>query len=336
MFQRNLEKVVNRKNLTHEEMMESIGAIMNDEINESQKAGFLTALTIKGETTHELYGAAKKMRDQATSIVGLEDTLDTCGTGGDGKHTFNISTVAAIIASAAGVKIVKHGNRSVSSKCGSADVLEALGVNLRLNKSQVKEAIVATNFGFLFAPDFHPAMKNVMNTRKSLGFRTIFNLLGPLTNPTATEHQIIGVYDEQLTVKFAEVLKKLGVKRALVVHGSGLDEISLSGQTTISELDHGEIKNYTIHPNDFGLSTAPIEAIVGGGIEQNKQIFLDILANKPSPKRDIARLNAGAAIYINGKAKSIAEGIKQATDVLEDNKAQEKLNEYIEFSRRYL
>ncbi|MGM0379939.1 MAG: anthranilate phosphoribosyltransferase [Bacillota bacterium] len=335
MFHNNLKKVVEKNDLSVNEMTYSMDCLMENKVDDFKKSSFLTAMTMKGTSQKELYAAAKVMREKTKDILSFENGLDTCGTGGDGKNTFNISTISAIITACADVNIVKHGNRSVSSKCGSADVLEALGANIDLKPKQVESCIKKIGFGFLFAPNFHPAMKNVMSTRKSLGFKTFFNQLGPLTNPAKADYQVIGVYDEKLVEKFANVLSLLGVKRALVVHGSGLDEISISGETKVSEVKNGKVKSYKIHPEIFGLKTYAEDSIIGGDVDKNKQIILDILNGKKGGPRDIVLLNSGAAIYLSGKANSIKEGVKIAREIIDSKKALNLLNRYVEYTRSF-
>lgn len=335
MFHNSLEKVMNKKNLREEEMIDVMEHIMENKVSDISKASFLTALRIKGETVTEIRGAAKVMRNKVRQVDLSEyNTLDTCGTGGDGLSTYNISTAAGIICAANDVMVVKHGNRSVSSKSGSADVLEALGMNINLDKAHVKASAEEENFGFFFAPNFHSAMKNVMHTRKSLGFRTIFNILGPLTNPAFAKTQLVGVFDPDLTETLAEVLMGLGVKGALVVHGmDGLDEITIDGQTKITELKNGKIKTYFINPEMFGLNSETNQSLIGGDGNRNSTIIKNIFSGKKGPIRDVLLLNAGAALYINDRVDSIAAGVTLAADTIDSGKAINKLNRIIERSR---
>ena len=335
LFEKTLfEKIINKDNLTEEEMINFMRDVMNGNISDIQLAGVLTALRAKGECLDEIVGGAKVMREMAKKVY-LDDlfTLDTCGTGGDGAHTFNISTLTSIICAAAGISVVKHGNRSVSSKCGSADVLEALGVNLSLTPEKVELCVRKVGIGFFFAQNFHPAMKHAANVRKNLGIKTIFNLLGPLTNPANARAQVLGVYDEALTETFAEVLRRLGTERALVVHGlDGLDEITLTTETKVTELKDGTLKNYYLNPKDFGFSKCSTKDLVGGSPEENAGIILDILKGKKGPKRDVTLLNCGAALYAANKVSSIKDGIILAEELIDNGSAMNKLNEFISFT----
>lgn len=335
MFHNSLEKVINKKDLMEDEMIDVMETIMENKVSDISKASFLTALKIKGETVTEIRGAAKVMRNKVNQVdLSGYNTLDTCGTGGDGLNTYNISTAAGIICAANDVMVVKHGNRSVSSKSGSADVLEALGMNINQDKAFVKASAKEENFGFFFAPNFHRGMKNVMNTRKSLGFRTIFNILGPLTNPAFAKTQLLGVFDPNLTEILAEVLMGLGVKRALVVHGmDGLDEITIDGETKITEVKHGKIKTYYIHPEMFGLKSETNESLTGGDGNKNATIIKEIFNGKTGPMRDILLLNAGAALYVNDRVDSIASGVTLAAETIDSGKAINKMNRIIEKSK---
>jgi anthranilate phosphoribosyltransferase len=325
-----LQKLVEKRDLTRGEAEEAMEGIMSQTLTDVQKAGFLTALRMKGETPLEIACMAKIMRKHATTIhpkvKGI--LVDTCGTGGDRKGTINVSTTAMFVAAGAGVPIAKHGNRGVSSGCGSADVLETLGVKVDLPPEKVEKCIEETGLGFMYAPLFHTAMKNIMPVRKQLGFRTVFNILGPLTNPAGARGQVLGVFDAGLTEKIAEVLKLLGVKHAFVVHGmDGLDEISISAETKVSELKNGIVRNYTIKPEDFGLKRAGIKNIKGGSKEENAEKLRTILQGRDKgPNRDIVLLNAAAAIVAGGKAKNIKEGIKAAEKSIDYGAALEKLS----------
>jgi anthranilate phosphoribosyltransferase len=335
MFRNSLEKVINNKDLMEEEMIDVMENIMENKVSDISKASFLTALKIKGETVTEIRGAAKVMRNKVSQVDLSEyNTLDTCGTGGDGLNTYNISTAAGIICAANDVMVVKHGNRSVSSKSGSADVLEALGMNINLKSDLVRASVKEENFGFFFAPNFHSAMKNVMNTRKSLGFRTIFNILGPLTNPAFAKTQILGVFDANLTETLAEVLMGLGVKRALVVHGmDGLDEITIEGETKITEVIDEKIRTYYIYPEMYGLKSAKNSLLMGGEAKDNAMIIQEIFNGKKGPMRDVLLLNAGAALYVSDRVNSIASGIALAEKTIDSKKALYKLNRIIERSK---
>jgi anthranilate phosphoribosyltransferase len=331
-----IQKLVDLHSLTEAEAETAMNSIMDGKTTDAQIGSFLTALRIKGETPDEIAGFVKVMINKARKIHPKGKTLlDTCGTGGDNSNTFNISTAVAFVVAGAGIPVVKHGNRSVSSKCGSADVLQALGVNLAITLENVEDCINKIGIGFLFAPLFHQAMKNVANPRKEIGIRTVFNVLGPLANPARATHQILGVYNEQLTETMAEVLKKRGIKRALVVHGSGLDEITICGKTKITELDKGQIKSYYVFPKDFGIAEANLKEIKGGNPEENAKIILDILNGKEGPKRDIVILNSAAALYMSGKSNSIKEGIAIAKDSIDSGKAMSKLRLLVEQSNSY-
>lgn len=330
-----INKVLNRENLSEDEMKQAMNIIMDGKAKDSQIGSFLTALRMKGESIDEITGGAKVMREKSFKVnLDGEYFVDTCGTGGDGANTFNISTIVAIISAAAGVKIVKHGNRSVSSKCGSADVLESLGVNIDLDPVMVKNCVKQIDIGFMFAPNFHKAMKHVINPRRELGIRTIFNVLGPLTNPAMVNNQVLGVFGEGLTEQIAGVLKNLGSKHSMVVHGlDGLDEITITTNTKVSELRNNKISTYYITPEDFGLPLGKTEDLVGGSPEKNADIFLKILKGENGSRRNIVLLNAGAAIYVGGKADSLTSGIDKARKVLDQGLALEKLNQFIKLSQ---
>jgi len=337
MLKKFISKVVNREDLKEEEMELAFSFIMEGKATPSQIAAFITALRMKGETAEEICGAAKAMRKKALSVnVEKEDLLDTCGTGGDGYNTFNISTACAFVTAAAGVCVAKHGNRSVSSRCGSADLLEELGVRIDLSAELVKKCIEEVGIGFLFAPVYHPAIRFAASPRKELGIRTIFNLLGPLTNPAGAKIQLLGVYSPDLTEKIACVLLKLGVKRAMVVCGfDGMDEISICDRTRISYLYEEKIKTFEIGPEDFGIKRASPEEVKGGDSKENARIILEIFQGKEKgPKRDIVLLNSAAALFLSKKAKDIKEGIKIAEKIIDSGLAMKKLNELIDFTRR--
>ena len=335
MIKEILSKLIERKDLTENEIRKVFEEIMMGEASASQIASFLTALRMKGETIKEITGAAEVLRKFVTRIdVRKRVVLDTCGTGGDGFHTFNISTISAFVVSGAGVTVAKHGNRSVSSKCGSADLLETLGVDLNMSKERIVECIERIGIGFLFAPNLHPAMKYATPVRREIGVRTIFNLLGPLANPAFSNYQVLGIWDKSLQEPFIYVLKDLGLKGALVVHGrDGLDEITTTKETIIYELKDRKIKSYTIHPSDFGIKRAKLKDLLGGDIETNVKIALQILEGEIGPKRDIALLNSAACLYICGKAKSISEGIEIAKESIDRGYALKKLELLKEFSK---
>jgi anthranilate phosphoribosyltransferase len=335
MLEKYLGKVVDRKNLSAEEAENAMRTIMSGEAGNIQTAAFLASLRMKGETEEEIAAFARVMRSMAVRInPKVEKSVDVCGTGGDAMKTFNISTTAAFI-TACVVPVAKHGNRSVTSKCGSADVIEELGVNLALPPRRIEECIEEVGIGFMFAPLHHQAMKNVMEVRQKLGMRTVFNILGPLTNPANATHQLIGVYDATLTELIAKVLCILGLKKALVVHGEpGVDEVSVCGKTRVSQLSNGEITTYFINPEDFGVQKASSEKISGGDRKESAKILRDVLSCKEEgAKRDVVLLNAAAAIFAADEAKSIGEGFEIARDILEDGRAAEKLEDFVRFAK---
>jgi anthranilate phosphoribosyltransferase len=335
MLEKYLSKVVDRKDLIAEESEDAMQAIMSGEADKIQTAAFLASLRMKGETEEEIAAFARVMRSMAVRInPKVEKSVDVCGTGGDAIKTFNISTTAAFI-TACVVPVAKHGNRSVTSKCGSADVIEELGVNLALPPQRIEECIEKIGIGFMFAPLHHQAMKNVMEVRQKLGMRTVFNILGPLTNPANATHQLIGVYDAALTELIAKVLRILDLKKALVVHGEpGVDEVSVCGKTRVSQLSNGEIRTYFIKPEDFGVERASPEKISGGDRKESARILRDVLICKEEgAKRDVVLLNAAAAIFAADEARSIGEGFEIAREILEDGRAAEKLEEFVRFAK---
>ena len=327
MIREAISKVVDGEDLSREEAVTTMTEIMSGDATPAQIACFITALRLKGETVDEITGCASAMREKVTRIEAKADLLvDTCGTGGDGAHTFNISTTAALVAAGAGLHIAKHGNRSVSSRSGSADVLKALGVNIEADAATVARCVDEVGIGFLFAPMLHPAMKYAIGPRREIGIRTIFNILGPLTNPAGAQVQVLGVYDAGLTGTLANVLKNLGSQHVFVVHGSdGLDEITITGKTYVSELVDGQVRSFVIDPEDFGISKADMSGLVGGTAEENAQMTLDILRGEEGPRRDIVLLNSAAAIVAGGKAANLIEGIQVAAESIDSGKAMEKL-----------
>ena len=334
-----LQRCIEHRELFPDEMTYLMRMMMNGEMPPALIAGLLVALRTKKETVGEIAAAAKVMREFATPVHVDDKThlVDVVGTGGDGAHTFNISTAAMFVAAAAGAKIAKHGNRSVSSKSGSADVLEALGVNLNLTPAGVSQCISEIGAGFMFAPNHHPAMKNVAPVRKELGVRTIFNILGPLTNPADAQHILMGVFHADLVGIQARVLQALNMKHALVVYGrDGLDEISLEGATLVGELKDGTVREYEIHPKDFGLNTVPTASFKVTNATESKQIILDILSGAAGPAKDIVCLNAGATLYVADIAKDIASGIAMAKQAIESGAALQKLNAFTAASHRNL
>lgn len=330
-----LKKAAARENLTREEAAYAMDLILEGKASEIEMAGFLTALRTKGETVDEIIGCAQMMKAKAGRVnLNTSDYIDFVGTGGDGTNTFNISTTAMIVCAAAGVTIAKHGNRASSSKSGSADLLEALGIEIMLEPEQVSECINDIGVGFMMAQKFHKAMKNVANVRKELGIRTIFNMLGPLSNPSCATKQVIGVFDDATVPVFANVMKAMGVKDALIVHGGdGMDEITTTTTTLVNEIKDGKITEYKIDPADYGIAYSNPADLKGGDAEENAKIALDIFNGKKTAKRDIVVLNAAAGIYIGGKAKSIAEGVELANEIIDSGKAKAKLDELIAKTR---
>jgi anthranilate phosphoribosyltransferase len=329
-----IDKLVNRVNLSEADTVDVMNQIMTGEATPLQVASFLTALRMKGETVEEITGAARVMREKAHRVnVGGKTVLDTCGTGGDQKGTFNISTTAAFVVAGAGVDVAKHGNRSVSSQSGSADVLGALGVKVDAPKERVEQCIAKIGIGFLFAPLLHEAMKYAVGPRRDIGIRTIFNILGPLTNPAMASYQLIGIYSGELVATIANVLKNLGSARAMVVHGlDGLDEISLCGPTKVAELRDGQVKEYVLEPEQLGLKRCTLEELHGGSAEQSALIVRAILAGEKGPARDVVLLNSGAALYVSGKAASVKDGIALAAASIDSGKARQKLEQLVELT----
>jgi len=331
-----LQKLLTKEDLSREEARAAMLEIMEGKSSPAQIAAFLVALRMKGETVEETTGFAEAMREKMTPVTPKARPLvDTCGTGGDGAKTFNISTTAAFIAAGAGASIAKHGNRAVSSPCGSADVLEALGVAINLSPEQIADCIDEVGIGFMFAPSMHPAMKYAAPVRKELGVRTVFNLLGPLANPALAQAQVLGVYASPLTESHAGVLKNLGSRRALVVHGlDGLDEITTTGPTQISELTEGEVYTYHFSPQDYGLTRAdPKDLGCGGDAQENARILLAVLEGKPGPKRDIVLLNAAAALIAADLAKDFKQGLTLAAEAIDSGKARAKLQALQTYTR---
>lgn len=326
-----IRKVVGGQNLSEQEAEEAMDVIMNNYATESQIASFMTALSMKGETIGEITGFARTMRRKAALIEGLEDAIDIVGTGGDMHHTFNISTTSAFVLAGAGAQVAKHGNRSVSSKSGSADVLESLGVRIDLTPDQVKRVVEDVGVGFMFAPVFHKSMRYAAAPRREVGLRSFFNILGPLANPAATEYILMGVYDESLVEPLGKVLVNLGVKGGMVVHGAdGLDEVSTTSETLVCEIRDGQLKNYVIRGEDYGIPKAGMSELVGGDAKANSRITLDILKGVQGPKRDIVVFNSGCALYIRGLAGSIEEGIAMAKESIDSGKALAKLEELVQ------
>ncbi|MBU0943895.1 MAG: anthranilate phosphoribosyltransferase [Proteobacteria bacterium] len=335
-------KVVLQQDLSEEEMVEVMNEIMGGEATPAQIGSFITGLRMKGETVEEITGAVRVMREKATAIdSGVDVTrggilVDTCGTGGDGSGTFNVSTTTAFVVAGAGIPVAKHGNRSVSSHCGSADVLEAAGVSLNLSPEEVGNCIREIGIGFLFAPALHGAMKHAIGPRREIGIRTIFNILGPLTNPAGANVQVLGVFDRKLIEPMAKVLGKLGSKRALVVHGEGnLDELTTTGETHIADLDKGRVTSYSVTPEEVGLSRANIDALKGGETaEESARQLRGVLAGEKGAKRDMVLLNSGAALMAAGLCADLRTGVIQAAEIIDSGKALEKLNSLVTFSSK--
>ena len=328
MIKETISKAAMGKNLSRNEMKDAFGEIMAGKADSAQIAAFITALRMKGESIEEITGGAEVMRKFATKVkTKQKKVLDTCGTGGDKSGTFNISTIAAFVACGAGLTVAKHGNRSVSSKCGSADLLKELGINIEADLPTVEKCLDEIGIGFLFAPLLHSAMKYAAPVRRQLGIRTVFNVLGPLTNPAGATTQLLGVYDKSLVEPLANVLKNLGSVHALVVHGAdGLDEVTTTGDTFVAELKDKNVKTYKVNPKDFGISKAKKEDLNGGDAKFNSKIAMDIFSGKPGPQTDIVLLNAGCAIYAGDKATTIKNGIELARSSILSGCALEKLN----------
>jgi anthranilate phosphoribosyltransferase len=341
IYKQALEQVLSGRDLAHADMLALMQQVMGGELTPAQIAGLVIALRVKGESVDEITAAAIVMRALSTKveIADAAHLIDTCGTGGDGIQTFNVSTCAAFVAAAAGAKVAKHGGRSVSSTCGSADVLEGLGVNVNLSPEQVAKCVAEIDIGFMFAPNHHSAMKHAAPVRRELGVRTIFNLLGPLTNPASAKRQVMGVFSKDLTLKLAKVLQNLGSEHVLVVCGAdGMDEISFTGDTFVAELKDGKISEYTVNPAQFGLKIHALKSIRVENAEQSKTMILDVLAGKAavgtqSAARDIVLLNAGAAIYAAGLQASIHAGVAHAAKVIDSGAAKQKLEALIGMSK---
>lgn len=330
MIKEAIKSAVDGKDLTFEMAREAMDEIMRGEATQAQIAAFLTALRMKGETIDEITACATVMRDKCTRLAVDREVMDIVGTGGDESMTFNISTVTAFVVAAAGVPVAKHGNRSVSSKCGAADFLEALGANLNLTAEQNAKVLSQTDMCFMFAPNHHASMKYAAPVRREIGARTIFNILGPLSNPAFATIQLLGVYDPKLILPLARVLSNLGVRRAMVVHGDdGLDEISLSSTTSVCEVVDGELRQYTLDPRRLGLSFCRPEELVGGEAADNAAIALEVLGGGKGPRRDIVLLNTAACLYLAGKAVTLMDGIEQASMIIDRGLALQKLRDFV-------
>ena len=332
-----LTRIIERDEIKHDEMVSLMRQIMRGEVSQVMISAIMIGLRVKRESIGEISAAAEVMRELATrvEIENRNNLVDTCGTGGDSAHTFNISTAAAFVAAAAGARVAKHGGRSVSSKSGSADVLESLGVNLNQTPQQVADGISRIGVGFMFAPNYHSAMKYAAPVRRELGVRTLFNILGPLTNPAGAENQVIGVFHADLVGIVARVLQQLGSHHVMVVHGEdGLDEITIAGKTRIGELKNGEVSEYTIRPEDFGMKVSAIETIQVQDSDQSKALLQSVLDNQPGPALDIVLLNAGAAIYVSGVADTLKQGVIRARAAVESGAAKEKLRQLVEITHQ--
>ncbi len=336
MIREAIATLISGRSLSMDEAASVMEEIMAGEVTPAQFGAFVTALRLKGETVDEIAGMARTMRAKAVAVTVAGPVVDTCGTGGDGLSTFNISTTAAFVVAGAGLKVAKHGNRAMSSQCGSADVLEALGVRLELSAEQVQRCLQEVGMGFMFAPSFHPAMKYAAAPRREIGIRTVFNILGPLTNPAGARAQVLGVADGSLVEKLALVLQSLGCHHALVVHGEdGLDEITLSGKTQVCELKDGRIESYSVSPEDFGLAGAGLDSLRGGTAEENATLLRNILAGAPGPQRDVVLMNAAAALVAGDRVPSLEPGIDLASQALASGQALAKLEQLIEFSQSF-
>ena len=331
-----INRLCDKREIFYDEMVDLMRSVMEGKVPPVQLAAILMGLHVKTESVSEIAAAASVMREFSTKVdsAGLDHLVDTCGTGGDKAHTFNISTTAAFVSAAAGARVAKHGGRSVSSQSGSADVLEALGVNLALTADQVARSLREVGLGFMFAPNHHPAMKHAAPVRKELGMRTILNILGPLTNPAGAPNQVMGVFHPDLVGIQARVLKMLGSRHVLTVHGfDGLDEITLTGPTHVAELKHDFITEYTVEPKQFGIDVAPIEALKVKNCAESKARLEAVLANEPGPSRDIVILNAAAALYVSGVAGSLWDGVALARDAIASGAAKAKLDQLVSFTR---
>ena len=336
-IQKAINNIINNINLSREDTYSIMHTIMSGEATPAQIAGFLVALRIKGETVDEITGAAEVMRELATKVdVDKTNLIDTCGTGGDSSNTFNISTTSAFVVAASGARVAKHGNRSVSSKSGSADVLEAAGINIELDAKQVTSCIENVGIGFMFAPMHHSAMKHAIGPRRELGLRTLFNVLGPLTNPASAPNQVIGVFDKKWLTPLAETLNRLGSKHVLVVHSEdGMDEISISAKTFISELKNNEINNYEISPDDFGIKNFNINDLSVENIDESLTMMKSVFDNNNNAAKAIVSLNAGAAIYASGISDSIKAGVEMAINIIESGAAKKKFEMLIQHTQSF-
>ncbi|WP_297827344.1 anthranilate phosphoribosyltransferase [uncultured Methanobrevibacter sp.] len=335
MIKEAILKVYKHQDLTYDEAYQTMDEIMSGEASEVQMSAYLTAMSMKGETIEEITASAKAMRDHCVRLLNDEEVLEIVGTGGDGSNTFNISTTSSIVISAAGVSVAKHGNRSASSKCGAADVLEELGVNIHITPEKSLQCLKEINLCFLFAQNYHLSMKYVAGVRKELSIRTIFNILGPLTNPAGASMQVLGVYEKDLIEPLTEVLNNLGVKSAMVVYGLDvMDEISTSAKTAVCEIKNGKTMSYEISPEYFDMEFSSKDDLVGGDAKENAKITLSILNGEKGPRRDAVLLNSAAGLYVAGKVNSLREGVKLAEEIIDSGKALKQLEKFIEVTNR--
>ena len=334
MIKEAIQTLVSGRSLTVAEAASVMEEIMGGEATPAQIGAFVTALRLKGETVDEIVGLARTMRAKALQVTISEPVVDTCGTGGDNLATFNISTAAALVTAGAGLKVAKHGNRAMSSQCGSADVLEALGVKIDLNAEQVRSCLQEVGIGFMFAPVFHPAFKHAAAPRREIGIRTVFNILGPLTNPAGAKAQVLGVADGRLVEKMASVLQGLGSKHVLVVHGEdGLDELTINGKSQVAELKDGRVDSYSVSPEDFGLLEASLDSLRGGNVEENTALLRSMLGGTPGPQRDVVLMNAAAALLAGDRVETLKQGVALAGEVVDNGQALAKLEQLAEFSQ---
>jgi anthranilate phosphoribosyltransferase len=335
MIKEAIDTLVSGNSLTMEQAADVMKEIMDGEATPAQFGSFVTALRLKGETVEEIVGMARVMREKSVPVSVSGPLVDTCGTGGDSSKTFNISTTAAFVVAGAGIKVAKHGNRGMSSGCGSADVLDALGVKIELGAPEVEKCLEYVGIGFMFAPVFHPAMKYAAPSRREIGIRTVFNILGPMTNPAGAQSQLLGVFEESLAMKMAQVLCFLGCQHALVVHGEdGLDEITLGGKTTVCELKGEEISRYYIDPEDFGFPRTGLSSLRGGPPQENADILKRVLRGEKGPYRDIVLVNAAATLVAGDLAKDLEEGVRLASEAIDNGRAMEKLEGLITLSQQ--
>ena len=336
MIKEAISMVTSGKSLTMDEASQVMGEIIEGQVTPAQFGAFVTALRVKGETVEEIAGMARTMRARAVHVAIDEPVVDTCGTGGDNAATFNISTTAAFVAAGAGLKVAKHGNRAMSSKCGSADVLETLGVKIDLTAEQVKRCLEVTGIGFMFAPSFHPAMKYAAGPRREIGIRTVFNILGPLTNPAGAQAQVLGVADGELVEKMTKVLQLLGCRHALVVHSEdGLDEFTVTSRSYVSELKDGKLRSYSVTPEELGLSRADLSDLKGGTASENARLLREVLSRTPGHAQDAVVLNAAAALVAGDRVATLPEGILLAEESIESGRAMEKLDRLIALTQSF-